>query len=279
MDFVIDTDIDCLPLPRVDIVQAYDIKYMLFDSNDNISRGIRNSGSHDIDVENFSRNILDHYNDGFILDIGANLGSFSVPLALAYPKLNFLSFEPQRIIYYQLCGNIFLNSIKNVNAYNFGLGDFFYSENSVIPNYALEGVIGAFSIDDEVRKADNYGCPTVGGSQVINVTTLDSLNISNIRLIKMDVEGFELKVIKGALKTLERNNYPCIIFEAWSWGMHHRRIELFRFLESLGYNIVTLESGSDHVAEHRTSKRDKSKDRLGKEEKISSVEDILGFNS
>lgn len=279
MDFVIDTDIDCLPLPRVDIVQAYDIKYMLFDSNDNISRGIRNSGSHDIDVENFSRNILDHYNDGFILDIGANLGSFSVPLALAYPKLNFLSFEPQRIIYYQLCGNIFLNSIKNVNAYNFGLGDSFYSENSVIPNYALEGVIGAFSIDDEVRKADNYGCPTVGGSQVINVTTLDSLNISNIRLIKMDVEGFELKVIKGALKTLERNNYPCIIFEAWSWGMHHRRIELFRFLESLGYNIVTLESGSDHVAEHRTSKRDKSKDRLGKEEKISSVEDILGFNS
>lgn len=279
MDFVVDTNIDCLALPKVDVVQALYFKYMLFDNNDNISRGIRQCGSHDMDVDIFSRNILDYYDDGFVLDIGANLGSFSIPLALAFPKLNFLSFEPQRVIYYQLCGNIFLNSIKNVNAYNFGLGDSCYSENSVIPNYALEFVIGAFSIDDEVRNADNYSCPTVGGSQIINVATLDSLDISNIRLIKIDVEGFELKVLKGALKTLERNNYPCIVFEAWDWGMHHRRIELFSFLESLGYEIVTLESGSNHVAEHRTSKRDKSKDRLPNKEKISSVEDILGFNS
>ena len=59
-------------------------------------------------------------------------------------------------------------------------------------------------------------------------------------MIKIDVEGMELKVLKGAAITLEKNNYPPIIFEAWTWKPFYqaRRKELYDYLNEIGYNII-----------------------------------------
>ena len=54
-----------------------------------------------------------------VLDIGANLGAYAIPVAkkIASARGVVYAYEPQRIVYYQLCGNIFLNSLDNVHAF------------------------------------------------------------------------------------------------------------------------------------------------------------------
>jgi len=83
---------------------------------------------------------------------------------------------------------------------------------------------------------------------------LDDLNIENIGLIKIDVEGHEIHVLKGALETLKRNNYPPILFESWDeWRENHEhcipasklRSELFQYLKELGYKIEPIGKNSE----------------------------------
>jgi hypothetical protein len=76
------------------------------------------------------------------------------------------------------------------------------------------------------------------------------MELTNISLIKLDVEGMELNVLKGGLKTLKDNNYPPIIFESWKhkeWFLP-RRQELITFLELNGYTITPI--GEDNIAIH-----------------------------
>ena len=113
--------------------------------------------------------------------------------------------------------------------------------------------VGAFSLDDEVRQND-YECPSGGNTELISVIKLDTLDINDIKLIKIDVEGLELAVLVGAKNTIERNGFPPIFFEAWAnkeW-FEPRRQELFSYVESLGYEITNI--GQDNVAQHSSNK-------------------------
>ena len=71
-----------------------------------------------------------------IIDIGANNGHFTVEFAQYVGDNGKVhSFEPQRIIFQQLCGNVFLNGLDNVYTYNVALGDkvgITYVENQTI---------------------------------------------------------------------------------------------------------------------------------------------------
>jgi hypothetical protein len=122
-----------------------------------------------------------------------------------------------------------------------------------LPDYSTELNIGAFSLDDEVRQ-NGYECPSSGNTELISVIKLDTLNIDDINLIKIDVEGLELAVLLGAKDTIERNGFPPIFFEAWArkkW-FEPRRKELFDYIESIGYEITNI--GEDNVAQHSSNK-------------------------
>jgi FkbM family methyltransferase len=163
------------------------------------------------DIHQLSLKLLMDAPEGVVLDIGANLGTFCIPLAKKVSKHTYHAFEPQRIIHYQLCANTFINGLDNIHCHNFGLSDKEERMVLTMPDYANEGNIGAFSMDKEVRKND-YECKTEGVKEPLVVFTLDSGAHKNVRLIKIDVEGHELEVIKGGIKTIKANNYPPIIF-------------------------------------------------------------------
>ena len=239
-------------LPNTIEVNAGDCRFIIFDKNDIVSDSIRHHGHFEKYLLQIAEVILQPHKDGVILDIGANLGSFTIPLAKKFPHLRFNSYEPQRIVYYQLCSNIILNSLDNVYAYEYGLSNNEEELLVQLPDYSKEGNIGAFSLDPETRE-NEYEISTKGSEEYIMTTTIDSLNIKDIKLIKIDVEGMELAVIRGALKTLFDNEYPPIFFEAWTFKewFQPKRKELIELLESLGYKITQM--GENNLAQH-TSK-------------------------
>lgn len=236
-----------MSLPEIHLATDGDLNYALFKHSDIISDAVRNGG-YEKELQEVADRILGNYHDGIVIDIGANLGSFVVPLAKQRPDLQFEAFEPQRIVYYQLCANTFLNRLSNVYAHNVGVSNEQRITSYVLPNYAEETNIGAFSIDFDTRLKD-YEVRTEGFTERMIIIPLDSMQYEKVRLIKIDVEGHELQVLQGAEYTLRENNYPPIIFEAWTWKFPEKRQAVFDHLESLGYEIAQI--GQNNIAQYK----------------------------
>jgi FkbM family methyltransferase len=227
------------------------IKFIKLSDRDLISNAVERNGGFDTPVVDAANRLLNGTREGVVLDIGANIGTFSLPVARQNPQHKVVAFEPQRMVYYQLCGNIAINKLYNVDVLNSGLGSDRTQFSIDVPDYENEPNIGAFSLDKEVREHDDYLCKTKGVKQKVDVFTLDSYNFQDVRLIKIDVEGMELDVLKGGLATLIHNDYPPILFESWqgkAW-FQPRRQALFKYLTDLGYNIST--SGDENIAIHK----------------------------
>lgn len=236
-----------MSLPEIHLATDGDLNYALFKHSDIVSNHVR-AGGYEKELQDESSKLLAGHTTGIVLDIGANLGSYVVPLAKQHPHLQFEAFEPQRVVYYQLCTNIFLNRLSNVYAHNAGLSSGQAVQTYVLPNYAEETNIGAFSIDFETRAKD-YEVKSEGVPERMIITTLDTMQYENVRLIKIDVEGHELQVLQGAEHTLRENDYPPIIFEAWTWKFPEKRKAVFDHLESLGYEITEL--GQNNLAQRK----------------------------
>lgn len=139
-----------------------------------------------------------------VLDIGSNFGQMAVLFSrLVGPKGKVYAFEADEFIFNLLCRNIKENNRKNIEPVfgavwdNDGL-ELFYPE----PDFERFGSYGSYGIDlnaKEGRKVRSF--------------TIDSLNITSpISLIKIDIQGSDLFALKGARKTIEREQ-PVIIFE------------------------------------------------------------------
>jgi FkbM family methyltransferase len=171
------------------------------------------------------------------VDCGAHMGSWTLPMAFHAREVH--AFEPQRLIFQQLCGNVVLNGLTNVFARNVGLDQ----APSRLPLYRRDVDRGASSTRADV--AARFAADDV---EMIDVVTLDSFAevLNDVGLVKIDVEGLELRVLKGALEVLRQNDFPKIIFECWSndW-FNEDKHELLHFLEDVGYRIVPLKGYAD----------------------------------
>jgi FkbM family methyltransferase len=160
-----------------------------------------------------------------------------------------IGFEPQRIVYYQLCGNVVLNRLDNYQAIHCAVGDTLGEIEVPDLDYERADNIGSFSLDRDIRKLNGSDRFIKKTSQNVPMITLDSLRLSSlVSLIKIDVEGFELSVLKGASDFISRNNFPPILFEAWNqkW-FKSEKTELLNFVSQLGYDIYNFGT-SDYIA-------------------------------
>jgi FkbM family methyltransferase len=239
-------------LPKVNIFQGVgSLRYLLYENTDDqgISGVIKAHQAYEPNLQVISSAIINNNYGDLILDIGANLGSYSIPLANKFSQKKFVLFEPQRIIFYQLCGNIFLNSLNNINALNMGLGRANDTYEATVSDYLNDHNIGAYSLSEEIQK--NLRGPNLGSKEIISISKLDNFNYSEICLIKIDVEGMELDVLYGGVGTLFRNNYPPIIYEAWDFDWYaEERNKLQKFLIDLGYVIFKFDKSFNYLAQH-----------------------------
>lgn len=240
-------------LPKVDLVKGTHAEYLLFQANDAISNTLRDTGEWANDITAISSALYGCFEAPLILDIGANLGAYLLPIAKDIARTGGVvyAFEPQRIVYYQLCGNIVLNQLDNVFAFNQAVGDVAGSIDIPEINYATNSNVGAFSFNEYSRQFHGIESSMGEAKAAVPLITLDTLELPKApALIKIDVEGYELNVFKGAVNFLAGHNYPPVLFEAWDfeWFAEDKK-RLFDYVVSLGYDIIHI-GLCDFLAQH-----------------------------
>ena len=253
-------------LPRVDLIRADQNSWLLLNNSDHISDFIRKNGYWGLTEFTIAKVFIEDQENVNVVDVGANLGGFTIPTAKLISNKNGLvhAFEPQRIVFQQLCANIFLNRLDNVHCYNFALGsrigkikipelDFWKSKN-----------VGGFSVDTTIR--ENIKEEALSGKTFLNTETdtifsveqktLDALKFDfDITIIKVDVEGYELEFFKGSFKTVKSSNFPPIIFELWEekkWYANKAK-KTKKILSDWGYEFNHF--GREILAQHPAHQR------------------------
>jgi len=185
-----------------------------------------------------------------VFDVGANIGTYASWVAPAIAKANgkVYCFEPQRLIYQMLCGNMAMNNIFNVYAYELALSnEEKYIEIDDI-DYASKGSFGSVTLTDldmsETYKTD----PTK--KQRIKVTTIDNFVIEHqlpkVDFIKVDAEGLDIEVLEGAKNTIATYS-PDLFVEFLNLGpsrtgdtRYEGKDRLEAYLRNLGYDVLLV---------------------------------------
>lgn len=172
------------------------------------------------------------------VDVGAHMGTYSILLHKHCKTVH--AFESQKSTFDCLTIGICVNNAFNIETYNVALG----SKEDTMTLYHVSEDGGCSSVRQEISM--HMGLP-VTDTEKVNVKTLDSYNLKNVDFLKIDVEGYELEVIKGASMTLVDNDFPPFIFEAWSndWYKDDRET-LLAFVRGLGYKVYPI-SGTDNM--------------------------------
>ena len=162
-----------------------------------------------------------------VLDVGANIGAHTVPLAqMVGPRGLVLAFEPQRILHQMLCGNLALNSVPNVVAHAMALSDKPGTCRIPALDYGKAFNFGAVSIDMAAQ-----GGPVP--CEPVPVGTLDQFQLARLDFMKLDVEGFERSVLLGGAQTLSRHR-PVLYVEN---DRQPKSAELIQCLFDMGYRL------------------------------------------
>lgn len=156
-----------------------------------------------------------------VLDVGANIGTHTVAFAKKVTDTGVvIAFEPQRLTFQLLCGNVALNALTNVMCQNVVVGE-------------APGSVLIPALDPTVEW--NFGAVKSEGHKTgeqTPVVRIDDLRLRRCNLIKIDVEGAETRVLGGARATIALHR-PVLFVENNS---EEGSPAILRMLDGLGYS-------------------------------------------
>lgn len=199
---------------------------------------LKSDGFYESEISDMMVRILKE--DDTFIDCGAHIGWFTITGAELCKKV--YSFEAEKGNFECLQKNIELNGLTNVKAFNNAVGEECIDTELYI-NLDNDGGHALWDIsihpfNKKTKSADKV-------KQPVKMVTLDSLIDEPVKLIKIDVEGCELKVIKGA-DNLIRKYSPMIILEMNDSAfkeMGYTKDYLIAHLKTLGYQGFNLKEG------------------------------------
>ena len=179
-------------------------------------------------------------------DVGANVGNYSIALREFFSNASIYAFEPVEQTFKMLNANM---SGQNIQLFNLGLGEkkgtgkiFNTIDNAdtEVASIYEDVFVGIFKSEADVVSVD------------FEMDTIDLFcetnDIKNIDFLKIDVEGHELSVLKGAKNMLKNKNIKIVQFEFNSHNVYSRvflrdfylLLEDFEFFRIIKNGIVKL---------------------------------------
>lgn len=190
-------------------------------------------------IENINFHLIKNLKENSVyLDIGANIGTTTLPIALLHPSIEVHSFEPNPRINKKLRRNIKMNAATNIRVFDYGVSNkasqaelfFTKSEKGNHGTSALRqnsDIVFPDKIDIQLHSVDEHSVEC-------------NLPVS---LIKIDVQGFELEVLLGAQNTIKKYK-PIIIFEhedRYHTDPEETKTKLADLFDSLEYEIYEID--------------------------------------
>lgn len=161
-----------------------------------------------------------------VIDVGANIGTHTVFFSKRCPRGSVVSIEPQLFISQILNTNILINGCYNVIPLRAACGSSNEEKRMVNINPFVSNKVnyGEFKVNSEAEKGMITEC--------IKIDNLLKLGV-DFDLIKVDVEGMEVDVIKGASKLIAKHK-PALYLE---FNSRTGNDDLILQLQSMGYNV------------------------------------------
>jgi FkbM family methyltransferase len=175
-----------------------------------------------------------------IFDIGTNIGCVLMNFSKQVGVNGYVyGFEPDRINYKKCMQNLGLNSFHNISVQQCGLGE--KQENKVM-------TIHSESNRGMNRISNTTSNPNIQNNEFVTINTLDNFikeqNIQKVDLLKIDVEGYEFNILKGAFTTLN-SFHPQLFIELDNENLKEQNSsakELVKYLQEIGYAIIHAEN-------------------------------------
>lgn len=184
---------------------AYGLRYFIINTSDSIGRGLFLNGTYETKTLDLLMKLLSP--GKIMIDAGANIGAISLPVA-RITRAKIYAFEPSHLIFSTLQQNIVVNKINTVFPFSLALSD----TNGAANFYESDRVHGWSGLL-EIDSFKKYPVETI---------TLDTFctlhEISEIEVLKIDVQGWEYAVLKGAQQLLKSKSIQHIIFEVETWA-------------------------------------------------------------
>lgn len=179
------------------------------------------------------------------MDVGANVGLFSIPAAKKLQHGKVFAFEPSSWTMERLAKNASLNSLSNLVMVHSAVGD--YAGEAML-QVNVAGKDGLNTIGKPVHEASE-----IVDTKKVPITTLDDFlrlhALLHVDVMKVDVEGAELMVFRGAKNLLAKPDAPLILYESGilTKGHGYHSVETMWLLERYGYSFFNLDSRSGRI--------------------------------
>jgi FkbM family methyltransferase len=185
-----------------------------------------------------------------IIEAGAHIGYYTVYFARRFPSARIHAFEPNPHSYRLLLKNLRINEIQEqVSPCQCGLAESNEDRSLVMDRYTT--ATSRFDIDGVSPSCGPFG---IVGTHAVPVKSLDAVaeqeNIHSVDFVKIDVEGYEQKVLEG-MRNVLRIHSPLIYFELHGETLAERQTRLraiLNLLYSLDYRVHQLQANWPEVA-------------------------------
>jgi FkbM family methyltransferase len=221
------------PPPRAEFNEVVPSRYgpMLLNRHDiYVSGGIRETGVWSGEELDLLEQLIKPGQT--VLDVGANMGSHTLAFCnFVGPTGRVHAFEPQRVMFQAMVATVALNSWTNAHCHMKAVGAERASLLLPSVNYEASSNFGMMTLAPDRSRATTLTYLDDEAGEAVEVITLDSLDLAACHLIKIDVEGMEIDVLRGAEQTI-RKHRPLIYMECLP---DERSRSALRLLQSLGY--------------------------------------------
>lgn len=146
--------------------------------------------------------------DAVIVDGGTNAGFFTIPVAQRTQGrgTRIISFEPQRQLFQAVGGSLALNGYDHVFLHNCGLGSMPGIAELPAIDYGVAQDFGTVQLSNDATVEEDGWM----NNRVVDVTSIDAMDLPRLDFFKLDVEGYEVPALVGAYKTIQQHR-------PWIW--------------------------------------------------------------